>query len=190
MTAVSRAPYLKAIALYAQDSTWCGGGLFTGPRSYWLNGGCGDAHTESRELTRDAAFRPQGGVGAECLSVYFPRLLRDGWRQTTPSQRGQWITIFEKDLPRGWVLRKNAHAGFGGGEGHGAYWDAHEIVHPASGAYIVCPDWGWADLDRDRLVWAAGGVLYTGTPKLDGTIEGLPIRDFNDMRFENLTAPY
>ena len=40
-TAISRAPYLKAITLLAKGDCWHGGGLFTGDRSCWLNDGYG-----------------------------------------------------------------------------------------------------------------------------------------------------
>jgi hypothetical protein len=59
-TAISKAPYLKAIALFAKGDCWNGGGLFTGERQYWLNGG--DAHEvqkESGSLRRDLSYKPQ-----------------------------------------------------------------------------------------------------------------------------------
>jgi len=38
-TAISRAPYLKALALFPKGDCWHGGGLWTGDRRYWLNDG-------------------------------------------------------------------------------------------------------------------------------------------------------
>ena len=53
-TAISRAPYLKAIALYPKGDCWLGGGLFTGNRTYYLNDGCGaEAMIATDEVTRD-----------------------------------------------------------------------------------------------------------------------------------------
>ncbi len=43
-TAISRVPYLKAVALYAKGDCWHGGGLFLSDREFWLNDGHG--HTE------------------------------------------------------------------------------------------------------------------------------------------------
>jgi hypothetical protein len=40
-TAISRAPWLKALVLYGKGDCWHGGGLFTGDRTYWLNDGLG-----------------------------------------------------------------------------------------------------------------------------------------------------
>src|SRR5437660_5414220 len=70
-TAISRAPYLKAIALFAKGDCWNGGGLFTGNRTYWLNDGYG--HTVLRdtvEVRRDLQFRPSEQFNSECLGVY------------------------------------------------------------------------------------------------------------------------
>ena len=41
-TAVSRAPFLKAVSLWSKGDTCNGGGLFTGPERFWLNQGCTD----------------------------------------------------------------------------------------------------------------------------------------------------
>src|SRR5688500_7460042 len=46
-TAISRAPYLKALALFPKGDCWHGGGLWTGKRMYWLNDGYG--HTLLRD---------------------------------------------------------------------------------------------------------------------------------------------
>jgi len=48
-TAISKAPYLKALVLWAKGDTWCGGGLFTGTTRYWLNDGPSGRH----QLVRD-----------------------------------------------------------------------------------------------------------------------------------------
>src|ERR1051326_875206 len=40
-TALSRAPYLKALAIFPKGDCWHGGGLFTGKNRYWLNDGYG-----------------------------------------------------------------------------------------------------------------------------------------------------
>ena len=53
-TAISRAPYLKAIGLWAKGDCWNGGGLFTSPNRYWLNDGCGhDLRLAPTKLERE-----------------------------------------------------------------------------------------------------------------------------------------
>ncbi len=46
-TAISRAPYLKALAFFPKGDCWNGGGLWTGRNTYWLEDGYG--HTILRD---------------------------------------------------------------------------------------------------------------------------------------------
>jgi hypothetical protein len=192
-TAVSIAPYLRAIALYAKGDCWHGGGLFTDNRTYALNEGYG--HTELETTTRvhrGPAFRsPYGG---ECMGVYIPRLVRDGWqlREDIEVQRAD---VLDKPLWHGWVLRKYARAQSGPPPGKGVYFDDHALVHVASGR-VVPRDWEWADVDRGRLVWADDGALWAGTITRASAAADDPIaattqlHDFADMKFEAIAAPY
>jgi len=113
-TAISKAPYLKAVAMFPKGDCWNGGGLFTDNTKYWLNDGCGHAELRNTsEVHRDKKFQPSQYFGGECLSVYYPRLMRDGWtylgRQKVSNRSN--IDVFEKPLREGWFLRKLAHAG-------------------------------------------------------------------------------
>jgi hypothetical protein len=192
-TAISKVPYLKALAIFPKGDCWHGGGLFTNTTSYWLNDGCG--HSVLRNTTllkRDLKFKPSTYYGGECPSVYYPRLLRDGWKHLEDVKESRWIgfSIFEKELSHGWVLRKIAHAEIGAPPGKGCYWDEHELVHSSSSLYTSYADWEWADVDRNRLVWATAGKLFAGKIGKDGLVSEVELMDFNDMRFEPLEAPY
>jgi hypothetical protein len=192
-TAISRAPYLKALALFAKGDCWNGGGLWTGNESYWLNGR--ESHTVIRDtaLVRlDPAYQPLARDGGECPGVYYPRLIRDGWTLKHPvSLESLGGTFhFEKSCPAGWLLRKVAHAQLGSPPGKGCYWDEHELYHAASGASMLLPQWEWAELDGGRLVWAAEGRLHAGRLTSDGLVEQMLLFDFNDMSFEPIAAPY
>lgn len=209
-TAISRAPYLKAIALFGKGDCWHGGGLFTGrarePRGlrrlapalcpggdYWINDGCGHFELQNTaELRRALWYEPTGGVGGECLSVYYPRLLRDGWRRVvlTLAEPYRSHEVFEKDAGSGWMLRKLAHAQVNAPPGKGCYWDEHELVHPRTGVTLPFPTWEWADLDGRRLVYAAGGKLFAARLSAGGPTGETLLRDFNGMTFEPLSAPY
>jgi len=52
------------------------------------------------------------------------------------------------------------------------------------------PDWEWADVDRDRLVWADRGRLYAGRVEAGGLVREELLHDFNAMLFERRAAPY
>lgn len=192
-TAVSKAPYLKALALYGKGDCWHGGGLFTGNGTYWLNDGYGHKELEvAQRLKRDRTWHPAQYFGGECTGVYYPRLQRDGWRYLGHQNIGHWdsLSTFEKPLPRGWVLRKLAHEQVGHPPGKGCYWDEHVLEHPASKLQLPKPDWEWADLDGSKLVWTEKGCLYRGMISKDPLGTPTLLHDFNAMTFRRVVAPY
>jgi hypothetical protein len=146
----------------------------------------------TNELKRDLKFRPSGSFGGECLSVYYPRLIRDGWQYLGRKEIAAWQSrdIFEKPLTNNWVLRKIAHSEIHAGPGKGCYWDEHELLHSESGECLSWPGWEWADFDGKRLLWAEGGKLLAGRLKSKGIYAERELFDFNEMAFERITAPY
>jgi hypothetical protein len=202
-TAISRAPYLHAVTLWAKGDCWHGGGLFVDDRTYWLNNGYG--HTlldDTGEVTRAERppFAPR--FGGECWGVYFERLLRDGWTMHPELQFDfsmDALVGWDKPLWHGWTLRKLARAQVGAPPGKGVYYDEHELIGPREGGRgreLMRHTWEWADVDRNRLVWAEAGKLYaaritkasaTREDPLDDVRE---LYDFNPLTFEAIRAPY
>jgi len=78
---------------------------------------------DSKEVQRDLKFRPPGGYGGACPSVYYLRLQRDGWILKDRLDTGltDVLTVFEKPPPNGWILRKHAHAEVHPGPGKGCH---------------------------------------------------------------------
>jgi hypothetical protein len=190
-TAISRAPWLHAVTLFGKGDCWQGGGLFTSNKKYWLNG-CHFVVRESGELAEDGKYVPEGFFGAECPSVYYRRLLRDGWTieiQTEPG-RVSPCTVFTKALPHGWILRKFAYADIDHPVGASVYWDEHELEHPGRKALLAAQAWEWAERDGAALVWAEKGVLYRAKVRASGPASAKALYDFNPMRFEARKAPY
>lgn len=196
-TAISRAPYLKALALWPWGDCWNGGGLFLSDSRFWRNSGYhADAtDTEGRlrkKLTEETRFPFDESYGGECPGVYYIRLQRDGWkllRDESPSS-GERVTVFVKPLPSGWVLEKSAHASIHHRMGSGCYYDTHRLLHAESGTILDHPEWEWAELDRKRLVWVTKGVLYAAGIHGKGLGDAKALHDFNDMAFEAIAAPY
>ena len=190
-TAISRAPYLHAITLFGKGDCWQGGGLFTSNQKYWLNGCHFDVRNSSK-LIEDVKYKPEGSFGAECPSVYYRRLLRDGWslEMNVGPGRVSPCTVFSKPLPHGWILRKFAYADTKHPQGTSVYWDEHELEHPKRKALLAVPKWEWADLDGSSLVWAEKGILHRAPVKPSGPADAKTLYDFNLMRFEAREAPY
>jgi hypothetical protein len=192
-TAISQAPYLKAIGLWSKGDCWHGGGMFTKAGHYWINDVYGhESLLVSSKLKRDAA-QSAGGVGGECLGVYFPRLLRDGWKLVSEpdfSSAAPSVWAFDKFAPGGWILRKLAHATLDHPPGKGCYYDTHQLLHKASGECLDCATWEWADIDRGRLSWSESGKLFAARLEPKGFVDSRELYDFNPMKFEEIKAPY
>jgi hypothetical protein len=188
-TAISRVPYLKAVSLFAKGDCWHGGGLFLADGEFWLNDGHG--HVELKKasrLRRNVNGQPKDYFGGECLNVYYNRLQRDGW--TMRKEEYQGATLFEKKLPKSWLLRKLAFVEIGAPPGRGCYWDAHELRQESTHTILPFPEWEWADFVDGRLVFAVEGKLCTARLGR-GTITGEKLlHDFNNMKFQAIAAPY
>jgi hypothetical protein len=187
-TAVSRAPYLKALTLWPKGDRWQGGGLFTANNQLWVNG-CHDAPVRMQEDLELVDHPPiDGRYGGECPGVYYRRLQRDGWQLIS---LGPWLATFEKRIDEAWILRKFAFAEITREQGHGAYFDEHQLEH-ASGRIVDLSGWEWIehDVDRDRIVFAQAGVLYATTLDESGPANPRALHDFNAMAAAPLAAPY
>lgn len=191
-TAISRAPYLKAIGLWAKGDCWHGGGLFITDSRYWINDGYGHEQLRAPMRLTRKKYHPEENVhGGECPGVYYLRLQRDGWTHAGKRETGHSSTdVFEKPVGSRWILRKLAHATVNPPVGSGCYFDEHELVDGQTKWTIDLHAWEWADLDRDRLVGAEGGRLLACRLTDSGPDDLTELYDFNSMKFEAIGAPY
>lgn len=107
-TAISRPPYLTALALWPNGDTWGGGGLFETHRTLGLNHSFGEAgetpwtpRLDGLPLPRRFEVRPlhEGAGAGEDEPIESMRLVRDGWtwiegpsRETESRSGPIWIT--------------------------------------------------------------------------------------------------
>ncbi|WP_278472480.1 hypothetical protein [Gimesia maris] len=189
-TAIARTPYLKALDLAGQSSTYYGGGLFIDNRTIWEMGG-------DKYLRRSGLFQ-QGDpdfitryYGTGCPSVYYPRLERDGWkmRGTTINDTKYSGVLFEKELPADWKLIKIIHAG-NSSKGQGVYWDEHLLIRK-DGTIDTFSDWEWAEWADESLYYVTEGRLFQIKIINDSQLsEPVCLHDFHPYQFEAKPAPY
>ena len=122
-------------------------------------------------------------------------MLRDGWilisHEKNIDRECDSKTIFEKSLPKDWVLRKIAHEQVGSPKGKGCYWDEHELINKSSEIHITHYDWEWAELDNETIVWASKGCIYRSKINSNAKIEDPKmLNNFNSLEFEEIIAPY
>lgn len=190
-TAIAKTPWLKAVDLMGKRNTYHGGGLFIDDHTFWLNGGHETLRTsgEFKQGTPDVILRH---YGSECLSMYYPRLERDGWtmRSTTVGETKYEGTLFEKELSEGWKLIKVCYSGIDRPDGKGCYWDEH-ILMSANGVITAKPDWEWAEWVDNTITYVEQGCLYqTEIVNSDKLSDAKMLHDFNGYQFETKMAPY
>ena len=191
-TAISRAPYLKAIDLWFNGSGWNGGGKFIDEKTVWINTplmfrGEHLHHIQSRkfkELAEPPIPEWETENNGECPGIYLFRLERDGWQAKGYTQG---IAFYEKSLNNGLILRKE----FGWRDAAVTYQENHILMDAQRNILLDGKSWEWADFDarHKRIVYAEKGCIYAIDLRRANLKERL-LHDFNDMKFEALTAPY
>jgi hypothetical protein len=161
-TALSYAPYLKALKLWPQGHTWGGGGMFVRERK----------PVPAKLASAFQYLDELDGEHIASVSDPYDRLIRDGWTRVKGGAR--------KTLTKSLALQ---HA-LVGTRSKFALVDG-DRVSPR-------PAWTFADVDapRKRLVWAEGGALYQARIKASGLAAPDMIYDARDMTFEAIAAPY
>lgn len=200
-TAVSRAPYLRAIALYGEEDTWFGGGHFINDKTYNIARGA-FFHTlrESNEVLLhkpdpkaatcsldEAAAQSKYPIIGD-LGLYCRRLERDGWSLVSGHIKNHFV--FEKAIGRDWLIMLSINQGASQKRGKPSTWNEYSLVHLPTQTVTQYPDWEWAELDRSRLVWATNGQIWSGMLHKNALYNEKMLYDFNDMEFEAIKAPY
>jgi len=194
-TAVAKPPYLKALDFYSKNCAWNGGGLFASARSYWLNDGGCTLHKRERSNS-GLAVLPQWGDEpnwqGECPGVYFLRLVRDGWNQQEGEQIGRhnYITKFYKRINGLWQLQKLFYSGLNQPIGKSPYYESHALYNAKHGITVEMLNAEWADVDKNRIVWAEEGKIMSGRMSKSGLAGQTMLFDTNPLVFTELTAPY
>ena len=177
-TAISKVPYFSALKLAPVGHTWGGGGVWSSEHY--------DGVGESRAAI-PLPVEAKQGFGFADRSVYFPRLLRDGWRMTKLSRySGLHVGhgVFVRDLEAGVRLVKV------GKENSKAEMESHTVISIDGTVLEEHPDWEWADVYRGRLLYAKHGKLWAQKIHQHSRGDALVIYDLNQMRFRTLAPPY
>jgi hypothetical protein len=200
-TAVSRPPWLTALALWPKGDAWGGGGAFDDERAIRLNHGANEMSLapgfrlpRSIQMT-SAASGPH--AGGEDSPVWDRRMAREGWVQIRAGKERRhelgskiWIELdppAELTKPRPGEPRTVLHMRLRGiHEREGAWYVVdHEVVSPKRNVVLERTD--WADWDRNGdLLYARAGALYR---MKRGTDETKLLIDLSDRTFDNRPCP-
>ena len=191
-TAISKAPWIKAISFW-WDGGFRGGGFFIDNKRYILNNGNVGSHKFiDKSLTglKSGEFvqknQPLTAVYKALFADYSfcARLLKSGWILKNKENKTH---IFIKMIDENTLIEKTVY-GYPHGtniKGKGSFWEAHKII---KGEVVEeKKDWEWCEYKYGNIYYAEKGCLYElfsidGDPKL--------IYDFNDEEFAEKIAPY
>ena len=195
-TAVSKAPYLKAISFYEEMDTWVGGGYFLGRNLLQLNRGVFHNPRWEDKNIRIASVKMARNIKDRIipfsLGVYYARLNAMDWQlvQLAEQENGPAYDLFEKKLRHGWKVQKQLYRFTKSPAHKRIYGEEHLLIPPNDGLSIPCPDWEWMEEDKKRIVWASDGCLWQSEQGKKGPKNPQLLYDFNDMKFEPIKAPY
>lgn len=201
-TAISRPPYLTALALWPKLDTYNGGGQFVTANELILN-----HEPWQRAMHPDFIKIPVRVAGyaewrGEDDSVQKPLLVRDGWKLI---DRGRWESfsakagggfaanppeLWRKPHPAADLALETALVSIGRKQGAFYCWKFRVVPARQPEGEAAWNSWDWADWDKQGdLVYAQRGALYR-QPVRGGLLE--PARllaDFTGMKFEEVQAP-
>jgi hypothetical protein len=202
-TALSRPPFLTALAMWPKGDAWGGGGLFTNERTIALNHGMGETGlADGFQLPKSMVVEPMHGRPGrgEDDPICSERLARDGWVLT---QRGKahennsgsklWLEYRENAVctkTKGrWTIEMRI---LGVNETEGPWYVIeHRVLDSSGGVALPLGRSDWADWSRSgEILLARDGRLFR-IPVDQSSGPGAPIEvaDLRDLRFEEVPAP-
>jgi hypothetical protein len=194
-TAVSRPPYLTALALWPKGDCWHGGGLFSDDDTVILNHKAEVAKPHSNHLPRGIRVTLKKEVCGEDDPLFSERLERDGWklkqkwevgyRGNTKLYRTIRPEIRHKMSPnRALVLRLTRSIETLD------YSEEFSVALAGRLAFTHIDGASWADWDQQgRLVFAKDGKILTGRKYDNGHWVERELTDLNSSRPKSVPPP-
>ena len=193
-TAISKPPWLTALALWPKGNCWHGGGLFESDTKVVLNHHSAAAQPHPKhQPPRHLRVSPNPNVRGEDDPLYSSRLTRDGWHLITEwqveyknygytTQQPEVRQMLHPNLPFSLVMKRTIT--------RFKYAELYEILNQKTGERIsldnvVCARWD----QRGRLAFMVEGKLFTGYITIDDKLVAKEIADFNENKPTEIDSP-
>src|SRR5690606_35760964 len=197
-TAISKPPWLTALALWPKGDCWHGGGLFRSDKLVMLNHRPTIAKPHPKHLpAKWLTVIPNPEAAGENDPLYSMRLTRDGWQvvqkwhykfrgtkgYVTDQPEIKVKSRLNSDSPYTDLMMQRQINGF-------KYSESFGVKKPASKEPIWLENADCARWDQQgRLVFTSEGKLWAGHISAEGILAKSEIADFNDQKPEPLNSP-
>jgi hypothetical protein len=187
-TAISRPPYLTALALWPKGDCWYGGGFFIKEREVFLKHRPEAAEPHPDHRPKNLRVKTVSKSSRWIISGLLPRAQANEWTVLQGleydyfARRTIQPAILEKENRKG-NLKLRVEKYFD----PEAQWACSLVTKEGSEFSIGIGT--WADFDQaGRLIFAAEGMLFAAKLKC-AQVELEQLADFNDAKPRNLKAP-
>lgn len=196
-TAVSRPPYLTALALWPKGDCWAGGGLFETSTNLWLNHGKWEAKPHRDHQPKGFTVEHNPRAGGEDYPVWSRRMARDNWSRVQKgsypyTRDGGWRTerpeIWERIGPDGQTRLRYQHDAIDFDVPGGQYIESFTLLR-AGLPDLSIEGARWAEWDQaGRLVFVREGNIFAA--ELNGeTLSETLLIDLNPNKPHRMKAP-
>jgi hypothetical protein len=194
-TAISRPPYLTALALWPKGDCWDGGGLFHSDKALVLY------HVDS--ATPHPNHKPPGwlhvtlsGRGrGEDDPIFSDRLERDGWKLKQEWKREylgppKWIQTSQAEVRERTSRNRKFTLRLTRSIKRLDYSEEFSVINRKDANATVIPRASWADWDHNgRLVFCRDGKVFSAHLSDDATWSETELADFNSSKPKPLPPP-
>ncbi|MBI3944961.1 MAG: hypothetical protein HY321_03515 [Armatimonadetes bacterium] len=196
--AISRPPWLTALALWPKGDCWHGGGLFFDAHKVWLNHHPDKAVPHPHHRPHGLRVIPNPDAHGEGFPVLDRRMRHAGWTTVQDLdcewRGGRWVVdapeIRRKARPGGSFVLEMRLVAMDFAVPGGPWVFRFAIRDAASHGETLLSGATWADWDQQgRLVYAVGGRLFAAEVSPDVGIVAHELADFNACRPERREAP-
>lgn len=184
-TALSRAPYLTALAFWPQNSTWHGGGAFDAKGHVWLNGAdVSDAALPDGLRAAYPTAYPHATDGFFMGDMYTQAMEARGWEHLSGAG---YDVVLTKPISshRHLELRFKLSQ-----KNRSIISNSYSVMDQQTNIRKEHPAWEWADTFGPEVQFAQQGALYAKNAENEEDADARLIHDFTAMTFEALKAPY
>jgi hypothetical protein len=194
-TAISKPPYLTALALWPQADCWDGGGLFHSNKALQLNHMPGGKPHPNHKPPGWLHVSPKTNQRGEDDPIFSERLARDGWalkQEWKIENQGhpKYFHTTQPEVREKTSRNKNRLLRLTRSMERFDYAEEFSVIGRNKLHSTTITGGSWADWDqRGRLVFARDGKMFTAELSDRGLWSETELADFNSLRPQPLRAP-